>query len=186
MRSSSSSLAACALVAACASRPGASPGRSSGDSPEVTSVAATADAGAPQGCLHDATDLAPCAEECDRGIASSCDLLATRAERGDGVPRDLTRAVVLHERACELKEAAACVSAARMHAAGTGVPPSRAKQVELLGVACRLGDTLACAIPAKAYATGNGVTKDEQRARELWERACLGGDQVACEAIAEP
>src|SRR4051812_22943010 len=73
------------------------------------------DAGALSACTHDARDLAPCSAECDRGIATGCTTLALRIERGDGIPKDLTRAVMLHERACELRDAAACVSAARMH-----------------------------------------------------------------------
>ena len=149
----------------------------SGPSPSI------ADAGAPRICVHDAKDLAPCSEDCDRGIAFACGVVATRIERGDGVPRDLTRAVRLHERACELRDAASCVAAARMHASGAGVPPSRAKQVELLGAACTLGDVLACAVPAKAFANGTGVARDERRAAELWQRACAGGVAAACEAL---
>jgi len=139
--------------------------------------------GAPRACLHDAKDLAPCVEDCDRRLVFACTVLASRTERGDGAPRDLTRAVHLHERACELHDAASCVSAARMHAAGAGVPPSRARQVELLATACKLGDALACSMPARALASGNGVPRDERRATELWERACTAGIASACEAI---
>lgn len=142
-----------------------------------------AEAGAPRICTHDGKDLAPCVEDCDRGIASACSVVATRIERGDGVPKDLTRAVRLHERGCELHDAASCVSAARMHASGAGVPPSRARQVDLLGAACTLGDALACAVPAKAFASGAGVARDERRAAELWQHACAGGVATACEAL---
>lgn len=141
------------------------------------------DAGGPRICVHDAKDLAPCGEDCDRGIAFACAIVATRVERGDGVPKDLTRAVRLLERACELRDAASCVSAARMHASGTGVPPNRAKQVELLTAACTLGDALACSVPAKAFANGAGVTKDERRAADLLQRACAGGVATACEEL---
>lgn len=144
------------------------------------------EAGAPRACMHDVKDLAPCTEDCERGIAFACTVVATRIERGEGVPKDLTRAVRLHERACELRDAASCVNAARMHATGSGVPPSRVKQVELLGAACTLGDAHACAIPAKAFAKGNGVTRDERRASELWQRACAGGIETACAEIEAP
>jgi TPR repeat protein len=139
--------------------------------------------GAPRACMHDAKDLTPCVEDCDRRLAFACAELASRAEHGDGTSRDLTRAVHLHERACELQDAASCVSAARMHAAGSGVPPSRAKQLELLVTACKLGDAHACSLPAKALASGNGITRDERRATELWERACAAGVSSACDAI---
>ena len=146
-------------------------------------VAAEAEAGALRPCTHGAKDLTPCSEDCERGIAFACALVATRIERGDGVPKDLTRAVVLHERGCELRDAASCVSAARMHASGSGVPPNRAKQVELLAKACELGDAPSCAVPAKAFANGNGVPRDERRAAELWQRACAAGVATACEAL---
>lgn len=144
-----------------------------------------ADAGALRVCSREAKDALPCAEECDRGIASSCAVLATRTEHGAGVPRDLTRAVMLHERACELKDSGSCTIAARMHASGTGVPPSRAKQLDLLSHACLLGDPIACALPARAFASGAGVMRDERRARELWQRACGGGVESACEALGD-
>jgi len=148
-----------------------------------TTTSTPGDAGAltVRACIHGAKDLTPCGEDCDRGIASGCAILAEDAERA----KSPTRAVVLHERACELKEASACVSAARMHAAGSGVPPSRKKQIDLLETACRLGDGFACSVPAKAYATGNGVARDEQRAHDLWQRACAAGVEQGCEEIGE-
>ena len=141
------------------------------------------DAGAARVCMHDTKDLAPCVEDCDRGIAFACTVVAQRLERGEGVAQDLTRAVRLHERACELRDATSCVSAARMHASGRGVPPSRLRQIELLGVACTLGDAHACSIPAKAFATGTGVARDERRAADLWQRGCAAGDEAACSEV---
>ena len=141
------------------------------------------EAGAPRVCVHDAKNLAPCTEDCDRGIVFACTVVAARTERGDGVVKDLTRAVHLHERACELHDAPSCVSAARMHATGRGVPPSRLRQVELLAVACMLGDAHACSIPAKAFASGTGVARDERRAAELWQRGCASGDESACAEV---
>jgi len=171
-------------AAACASGRGLAPSEGpTAGSAELGPSSVPADASAPRVCTFDAKDLAPCAEDCDRGIGFACTVVASRLERGDGAPRDLPRAVRLHERACELRDAAACVSAARMYASGSGVPPSRSRQVELLGVACLLGDALACALPAKAFASGNGVARDEARARELWQRACAGGVESACEAV---
>jgi len=133
----------------------------------------------PRICVHDAKDLTPCVEDCDRGIVSGCASSATRAEK----ERNLPSAVRLYERACELHDAASCVSAARLVGSGAGVPPSRSRQLELLASACLLGDALACNVPAKAYASGNGVTRDKRRATELWGRACTSGVGAACAAI---
>jgi TPR repeat protein len=145
----------------------------------------TLDAGGPTACDdRDAKDLAPCIEDCNRGIGFACASVASRLEHGgEGVPRDLTRAVAMHERACELRDAPSCIAAARMHAAGSGVPPSRARQMDLLAAACHLGDAFACAAPAKAFAEGAGVPRDPRRAKELYERGCIGGVESACEAI---
>jgi len=138
------------------------------------------DAGSgPRICVHDAKDLAPCSEDCDRGIVSGCAVVAGRAEK----ERNFPLAVRQYERACELRDAASCVSAARMVGSGAGVPPSRARQLELLAAACLHGDALACNVPAKAYASGNGVARDERRATELWGRACTSGVPAACDAI---
>jgi hypothetical protein len=173
------------LLAACASRPRST----TADGPGGTSVSGeamtTPDAGGVRACIHDAKDIAPCTEDCDRGIASACATLAARMERGTGIPRDLTRAATLHERACELRDPGSCVLAARMHASGTGVTPNRTKQMELLVAACTLGDASACSVAAKAFAAGAGVNRDQTRAHELWERACTGGIETACDALSD-
>lgn len=135
------------------------------------------DAGAftPRTCVHDFKDPRPCSEECDRGIAASCAILAARSHD--------TWAVQLYERACDLRDASSCTTAARFHASGKGVPPDRAKQMELLTKACRFGQPESCSTPAKAFATGNGVPRDEHKATELWERGCSGGVATACDAL---
>jgi TPR repeat protein len=171
-------------LAACASAPKQA-GSDRRASTPTSSEATTEDAGDVRACAADGKEVAPCVEDCDRGIASACAIVATRAERGDGVPRDLTRAVTLHERACDLRDALSCIAAAHMHSAGIGVSPNRARQMDLLATACKLGDATACSVPAKAYASGAGVPRDAKRARELWEHACAAGLEPACEAIAD-
>jgi uncharacterized protein len=153
---------------------------------EGSGAASAGDAGVPRVCMHDAKDLAPCSEDCDRGIAFACTVVAGRIERGEGAPKDLTRAVVLHERACELRDPASCMSAARMHASGSGVPPNRAKQIALLETACKLGEASSCAIAAKAFAKGSDVPRDVNRAKDLRQQACLHGMSEACEELNEP
>lgn len=192
LRSGLLACAAIAVVAACAGRsrvagetapPSSSAeknGGAAGGSSDVVGLAiCDVDAKEPS-----VKDLGACVQECDRGIASACSALASRAERGvGGLPRDVARAVGLHERACELRDSPSCVIAARMHAAGMGVSPNRAKQMELLSAACNLGDAAACSLPAKAYASGAGVSRDEHKARALWEHACMGGVETACDSL---
>lgn len=173
------------ILAACASRPRGATTSAAGAGHTSNAADRTMDAGSLRACAHDAKDVTPCMEDCDRGLASGCATLATRVEQGNGIARDLTRAVTLHERACELRDPSSCVVAARMHASGRGVVPNRARQMELLGLACTLGDPAACSIPARAFEGGVGVTRDPRRAHDLWERACTGGIETACDALSD-
>ena len=173
-------LGAILLLLACSPATPAARSLGAPESAASASVLSPADTGSgPRICVHDAKDLTPCVEDCDRGIVSGCAAVASRAERA----RDLPHAVRHYERACELHDAALCVSAARMVGSGAGVPPDRTRQLELLAAACLLGDALACDVLAKAYASGNGVARDERRATELWARACTSGVPAACDAI---
>ena len=172
-------------LAACAARGGGAGSELSSGAPLPREAVGIHDDGGARLCIHDAKDVTPCIEDCDRGIGSACSLVADRIERGDGVPRDPTRALGFHERACELRDPGACVLAARMFAAGRGVSPNRARQMDLLAAACALGDAAACSVPAKAFAAGAGVTRDARRAQDLWERACTGGVEAACDVLAD-
>lgn len=168
------------MVAACGAPAAKSAGSASAEPNHAEPKAATSeDAGAstPRACLRESKDPMPCSEDCDRGIAESCVILAGRVHA--------IHAVSLYERACELRDAPACVTAARYHASGNGVPPNRAKQMELLAHACLLGDAPSCNTPAKAFANGNGVVRDERRANELWQRGCGGGIEAACNALGD-
>ena len=174
---------ALATLVACGARPAV---RGAGSESSAARIAEPAgepqDASAPS-CEHDTKQLAACTTDCDQGLAPACAMVALRLERGDGVTRDLTRAVGLYERACVLRDASSCVVAARKHAIGAGVPPDRARQMDLLARGCILGEASACAAPAKAFSAGAGVTANPQRARELWEHACTGGLETACEVL---
>lgn len=160
-------LAACGGAAAVKSAP----------PPVAVQATEPADAGTLGLCLPETKAPAPCIEECNRGIAAACAELADRFEAAREVPRDLTRAATLRERACELRDPSACAAAARMHAAGRGVAPSRTRQLELLVAACHLGDGAACATAARAHESGAG---DPALAKALRERACLAGDADSC------
>ena len=182
MKPGIAALCAAAVVWLLACAPATPEARSLGAPESLTDggKSAPGDAGSgPRICVHDAEDIVPCSEDCDRGISSGCSIVAARNEKLHHFPV----AVRSYERACELHDPAACVSAARMVGSGAGVPPNRARQLELLATACLLGDALACNVPAKAYASGNGVPQDERRATELWGRACTSGVPAACDAI---
>jgi TPR repeat protein len=168
------------VLAACGAPAKSSGSSTGGTETDLGSTPQTApDAGAftPRACVHDFKDPRPCSEECDRGIAASCIVLAAHSHD--------TWAVSLYERACELRDATACANAARFHASGKGVMPNRARQMELLAKACVLGQAESCSTPAKAFASGNGVPRDDRRAHDLWERGCGGGIEAACDALGD-
>lgn len=168
------------LLTACGTPAAKSASPSGGEASRVeTNGGVAEDAGvhAPRACLRESKDPMPCSEDCDRGIAESCVILAGRVHPN--------HAVSLYERACDLRDAPSCATAARFHASGRGVPPNRAKQMELLAKACLLGQAEACSVPAKAFATGSGVARDEHRANELWQRGCGGGIETACDALGD-
>jgi TPR repeat protein len=177
-------------LSACASRgPTTTRGRDIGRAAKDDVSASANDAGAPRACTFDAKDLAPCYEDCDRGVALACRLAADRLEHGgDGILHDPSRAVMLNERACELRDALGCTTAARLRGRGVGVRVDRLRQIELLARACNLGEGSACTIAARAFARGEpekGVVADPGRAKTLWERACVAGVEEACATLDE-
>jgi TPR repeat protein len=134
-------------------------------------------------CTPDVKDVTPCTEDCNRGLASACVTAALRAEHGEGMPVDLTRAAALQERACDLRDVAACLTASKMAAAGRGSPPNRKRQLEWLEKACALSDGAACSVASKAFLTGAGVPRDVTHGQELLQRACAASVESACEAV---
>ncbi|APR77828.1 Hypothetical protein A7982_03175 [Minicystis rosea] len=122
-----------------------------------------------------------CAEACDDGDAATCALIAGRAERGDGVPRDVVRAAALYQRACAGNDAAGCAGLGRLVRAGNGgLDRDRARAVGLFRRACDGGDARGCALLGESYRDGAGTARDLVRAAALFQSACDRGDLLSC------
>jgi len=73
-----------------------------------------------------------------------CRFLAHAYEEGIGVIRDMTKAAVFYQRACDGDEMRACGDLGTLYLQGTGVARDAAKAVTLYQKACSGGDAMAC------------------------------------------
>lgn len=119
-------------------------------------------------------------QACDGGDMTSCDVLGLMYSTGEGVPQDLTRALVLFQRACDGGQMPGCDNLGIMYEAGAPVPPDPARAARLYQRACDGGRLSGCGHVGLLYETGVGVTQDTRRAAGLYQRACDGGVSVSC------
>ncbi len=101
-------------------------------------------------------------------------------ESGEGVTRDLARAVSLYQQACDGGEAAGCSNLGALYESGEGVPQNSAHAATLFQQACDGGYAPGCNNLGVMYGKGEGVTQDLARAASLYEQACYGGDAWGC------
>jgi TPR repeat protein len=151
---------------------------------------------------------------CDEKIVVACVDLAARAERGDGMKKDIDRALELRTRACEGGHAESCEWVARHHeergksastteflekACREGDDPScvRAanslfegpqnaveKSAELFALSCARGFAWSCTGQGMHLLTGKGVPQSDESARTFFEMGCTGGDPQGCTNLA--
>ena len=103
-------------------------------------------------------------KSCDSDDARACAELARRYRAGDGVPRDMAKAVEAMQDGCEAGEPAPCVEAGRAVLRGEGVKSDPARARELFSDACTQR-THADTLPA---ATAD-ATPTEQVVLAVWE-----------------
>jgi len=111
---------------------------------------------------------------CDEGIVVACVDLAGRAERGDGVKKDLARATALFTKACDGGHAESCRWVAKHHeATGAGKATT-----EFLEKACTEGDDAACVRAGRALFAGS--PDERKRSAAAFARACERGHAPSC------
>ncbi|MFT3772100.1 MAG: serine/threonine-protein kinase [Minicystis sp.] len=125
---------------------------------------------------------ARCDEACEAGDSQTCTAIAARAERGDGLPRDLARAAALYRKACDGDDPAGCAGLGRLVRAGSGgLDRDPARAVALFRRACDGGVARGCALLGEAYRDAvGGVARDLVRAVALFQSACDRGDLLSC------
>jgi uncharacterized protein len=112
--------------------------------------------------------------------ARACSLLGALHLAGDGIPKDLEKALQLSLLGCERHDAFGCFNVSAIYTAGSGVPADRAKAAQYLDLACQAGDGEGCYDLAIAYEKGNGVAADRRRGADLRRKACELGYASAC------
>jgi TPR repeat protein len=118
-----------------------------------------------------------------------CDSLASDFEKGNGVPKDLGRAVELRARGCKLGFKIGCAFLGWMYVEGTGVAIDEAKGVALMEAGCSEGDlfdTGPCEWAADYLIQPEFANYDPAKAKRLYQMACRGGRGSACEKLATP
>lgn len=88
---------------------------------------------------------------CDVGAEAGCYRLALALEKGEGAPKNVSRAVQLYEQACEQEYVDACLSVATLFSAGDAVArdPARVSRyggwaVRVYDAACKAGVARDC------------------------------------------
>jgi serine/threonine-protein kinase len=150
--------------------------------------------GKPQSALAGAggtTDAAPPPDarplpptSCDQGDFADCAVQAARAERGDGVPRDLARAQALFRKACDGGAHAGCAAAGQRLLAAAASPADALLAFSLWKKGCDGGDAPACVLVGLAYEAGVGVERDASRAFALFLAECDKQRPDACAHLA--
>jgi TPR repeat protein len=128
-----------------------------------------------------------CVRACDSGSKpEACSELAKRAYRGEGIPRDRTRALALYRRACELHSSTGCNQAGLLTARGIGGAPNAEAAIGFFQRGCLAleggkSDADACANWGTFFQRGKGgVERNDVRAVALFQRACDAGSATGC------
>ena len=108
---------------------------------------------------------------CDKGLAWSCMLLGSRLRIGNGVAKNVERAELLLQAACELGNQEGCVLwGVLLHQEQVGGGSPRAAQ--LFQRACDADVQSGCVNLGDLYELGEGVPQDLLKAARLFEHGC--------------
>ena len=113
-----------------------------------------------------------------------CAQEAERYERGDGVERDMDRALVLYERACRRELWKACTILGYLLEGGHGAPRNARRATALYELACAGGERVACSNLGLFYLDGHGVQRSPRRAASLFSKSCELGHGTGCVHLA--
>lgn len=117
---------------------------------------------------------------CAAGDYLDCQALAEAYEKGDGVDRDLAKALALFTRACEANGGWACAMVGSFHLSAKGVPADAAEAARWFSRACDAGHGWSCNRLGEMARDGEGIAKDPRRALALFEKACQAKEDAGC------
>src|SRR5262249_1362850 len=145
------------------------PESESKDLPEPSESARAAAPGEPKETEADATS----------GDAAAQNTLGVRYQNGEGVPKDLGKAIELFQKAADNGHAPAQCNLGALYQYGWGVPKDRKKARQLYQKAAEQGHAEAQCNLGALYEFGWGVPKDSEKAADLYKRAVEQGDTSA-------
>ena len=122
------------------------------------------------------TDL----EKCQDGDFKICSELGKAYYYGNGVTKDINKAIQLYEKACDGGAMEGCLNLGVVYQDGEGVTKDLYKSAQLCQKACDGGLMEGCVKLGLAYIRGEGVTKDFNKAVQLYQKACDGGEMKGC------
>lgn len=126
-----------------------------------------------------------CGEQCDRGHVQSCAVLGALYARGEGVPKDVPRAVAFLEKSCDGGEKLACVNLGVLFERGEpgGKTEQGAKDAvraaSFYKKACDLGEGKGCFDLALLLEPG-AMGADLERVVDAYRKGCDLGEAAAC------
>jgi hypothetical protein len=97
-----------------------------------------------KGDLPDTTPLALYGRACEQGFMNGCQELAGTYLKGQGTPRDPSKAKTALERACSGGFGPGCSDLGLMHFSGDGIPQDKPRGLAYLKQACDTGYAQAC------------------------------------------
>jgi TPR repeat protein len=81
---------------------------------------------------------------CDSGELEQCETLAILYLNGKGVPKDVSKAVMMFEQACQRRDMASCDDLGALYATGTGRPADLTHARQLFDKVCSGGEEQGC------------------------------------------
>ncbi len=113
------------------------------------------------------------------GDSDSQVAIANMYAGGEGVLKDLSKALAWYQKAADKGNAVGQYQLGQLYASGTSVPKDAKKAVELYVKAAAQGNAHAQGALGRQYDQGEGVVKDVVKALELFQKASDQGDESA-------
>jgi hypothetical protein len=129
-----------------------------------------------------ATEAEDCKQQCAKGNAQSCSILAALAQQGKATAEPTSIDAALETACTKELEADACVNLGKRRVFGTGgAAKNPATGMSLVEKGCLLGSAQGCSFVGNSLQKGSfGAPKDEKRALIFFAKGCDGGDMLAC------
>jgi TPR repeat protein len=119
---------------------------------------------------------------CDASVLAACTNLAAQYELGEGVARDIGRAVALFTTGCDGQEPRACYNLGRLYVHGAeGLAKDAKKGTPFLEKACGKAEAAGCYELGLVHYLGKTTgDKDFARALPAFDAGCKGGHAESC------